>query len=179
MFCSREVHIFALDCECHTLKSTTFTYDELYKVYLVMRNVVGSKDVFSALINHLRQVTIVPTHVYLCYTHNRSWVSTKYPKFRKPGCGTHCVIIYDGCVNDNILVKPGLRYNPKQLMANCYDSNGVNIECAELSTYFPKDCAYGHSYDSVGHSDDDCTSDNCICDSDDSSEWLKPERYGY
>lgn len=139
MFCSKGVTLQKLHCECHTLPLLTiFTQDELYKMYLIMRDISCGRDIFSGFLGNFQQVTIAPTHVSNCLTHWRSWISVKYPEFRMPGCDYQCFVYHIGCINNNILAESDILPYLKQFMVNCYDFNDVNIDCIELATYFPQ-----------------------------------------
>lgn len=173
MFCGKQSNSHKLDCMCHTLAdSTTFTYSDLYKVYLVMQGISGGVDICNTLFSRLRQVTIMPTRIYLCIIHRKSWVGSGYTMPKIPSCGYHCDLQYIGCVNEPTFVFPvydeyGVELNVKHLMANCYDSDNNIIKCAELATYFPPKNIDGDSYDSdsnsCDYSDDNCTGVNCTC----------------
>lgn len=175
MFCDKETNPHKLDCECHTLTSSTiFIHDELYKIYIyiVMRDISGGRDIITALFSRLRQVTIMPTHVYVCVNHEKWWAGSGYTMPKTPSCGHHCDSHYVGCVNNPTLTLSdyysySVELNVKHLMANSYDSNINIVKCAELATYFPPKNMYGNSYDSDSNScydsDDNCTSDNCTC----------------
>lgn len=143
MFCGKEVpqqHI--LDCMCHTLlTSVSFTHDELYSMYLVLRTMAGGNDIFGEFIARLRSVTISPTHVYACLCHRGGWVLTQ-PTYTKKYCIDHdsyCHAGYVGCVNGykNSLYAVDILLTLDQLIENSYDSNDVKVRCPELATYFP------------------------------------------
>lgn len=62
MFCSKGVLLQKLHCKCHTLPLlTTFTQDELYKMYSILQLIAGGNDIFSAFIMRLQPINIMPT----------------------------------------------------------------------------------------------------------------------
>lgn len=144
MFCSSEIsHV--LDCECHTLlASTIFTSSDLYKLYSIMRILLGHDDIFTAFLSQLRQVTIMPTHVYICHSHMVGSVRAKQTMFAECWCSDRCSMHYDGCVNEPDYIFPDYNeyyydeYKLKYLLSSCYDFDGNQIECPGLATYFPE-----------------------------------------
>lgn len=143
MFCSKKVK-HALDCTCHTVTSSTvFTYTELHSMYLVMKSIVGGKDVFSGFLGRLRQVNIAPTYVYICKLHRRAEIDICPFENDSFICG--CIdddVRYAGCINE-------LYFDPSQRMYSnrvklehllsryCYNFDDLLIQYPKLVEYFP------------------------------------------
>lgn len=141
MFCAKEVTL-ALNCGC-AHGGTKFTNDELYSMYLVMQTISCGKDIFTAFIINLQEITISPTHVHMCIDHRIGWVATKASESKSFCIYDDCDARYIGCVNSRDFLFPyynkyGNGFKLKHLLHGCYDSDSNNIECPELATYFSK-----------------------------------------
>lgn len=141
MFCDKDVLPHKLDCLCHTTL-TLFTQDVLYKLYSIMRSMIGGKDIFSRFISHLRPFIAMPTCVYSCSFHHNAWVSVGYiTSIFRPG---DCQLQHMGCINGSNYLSPSyhngtilakLRYLPPTYR----DSEGMVINCDELAAHCPKE----------------------------------------
>lgn len=143
MSCSKA--LTTLDCKCHP--PATFTYDELYQMYLVMRTTAAGKDIFGGFLSQLRRVTIEPTHVYRCCDHVTGWVRAGH-SVDNNCCGGRSVVKYAGCVNSpsfvfpSYAVKYGGIFKLECLLSYCFDVDNRRIECPKLALYFPKEYSY-------------------------------------
>lgn len=183
MFCGKEAYPHILDCACHTpTDTTTFTYDDLYTIYIVMLTIDNGKDIFGTLVDRLRRLIIMPTRMFICLNHRKVYAAIKSTVPRLLYCGRRCIHSYIGCVNDHTFAHPesgkmhGINFKMKHLMANCYNSYNTNIKCPELAVYFPEyhldvDNDSSSSSDSSDHCCDWCNKYMCECGSDYSDEW--------
>ena len=103
-FCGREI-LPTFSCVCHR-PAVTFTYAELQYVYGVIRGLLGP-DIAASLASLFQQITISPTHAFVCYIHESSWMQTLPRNYESSCCPGYnklyyieCEVVYIGCINE-------------------------------------------------------------------------------